>query len=101
MTYQIFSSASGAWGPVKRSARLEKGRAPAYWDGKPKDVVVCRGAVYWLGVSFNYGRRGGRSRRAFAIDVRTEWTWTTELPEKYVVLDRDNLDCSLALATAG
>ncbi|CAL5034081.1 unnamed protein product [Urochloa decumbens] len=100
MTYQIFSTASGAWGPVERSARLveEEGMGPAYRNGEPKDVVVCRGSVvYWLGVVV-VGGRSRRRRRAFAVDVRTRRAWATELPDKYVALDCRTWYCSLALA---
>ncbi|CAN6270821.1 unnamed protein product [Urochloa humidicola] len=105
MTYQIFSTASGAWGPVERSGRLLEGEGmgPAYRNGETKDVVVCRGSVVcWLGNVVCGGYRRRRRRQVFAIDVRTGRAWTTELPEKYVALDcRRTWYPSLALATSG
>ncbi|CAN6227436.1 unnamed protein product [Urochloa humidicola] len=103
MTYQIFSTASGAWGPVERSARFEEeGMGPAYRNGEPKDVVVCRGSVVcWLGNVVCGGSRRRRRRQVFAIDVRTRRAWTTELPEKYVALECRTWYPSIALATSG
>ncbi|CAN6226754.1 unnamed protein product [Urochloa humidicola] len=46
--YQIFSSAAGEWGPVKRSAKFEKGLSSVDMRGLPNDMVVCQGSVYWL-----------------------------------------------------
>ncbi|CAO2150388.1 unnamed protein product [Urochloa humidicola] len=103
VTYQIFSFESGKWGPVKRSARFGDGRAPAYRYGEPTDVAVCRGGVvYWLGEWIKDGRhRHGTRQVTFALDVLTERSWTTELPEKYLVLDKYRAwRYSFALATA-
>nr|CAB3502388.1 unnamed protein product [Digitaria exilis] len=45
--YQIFSSTSGEWGPVKRSAKLDDGGLTItkadMWSEPPGDVVVCHG----------------------------------------------------------
>ncbi|CAN6226756.1 unnamed protein product [Urochloa humidicola] len=80
MTYQIFSSESGKWGPIKRSGKLEEGLDHARIYETPKDVVVCDGAICLLGVACI---GDVLCRRTFAIDVCTERTWTIELPEKY------------------
>ncbi|CAO2161108.1 unnamed protein product [Urochloa humidicola] len=90
--HRIFSPNSGKWGPVKRSTKFdEKGVARADMTtvmGLQNDMVVCRSSVYWLVRLFGH-RRLRRPPRwcVFAIDVRTERTWTTELPEKRKVLD--------------
>ncbi|CAL5031426.1 unnamed protein product [Urochloa decumbens] len=83
LIHQIFFSASSEWGPVKRSARFEKGVDRADMRLSSNDMVVCRGSIYCL--VHLYGHR--RPRRppkwcVFAINVRTEQTWTMELPEK-------------------
>jgi hypothetical protein len=108
-TFQIFSSASGEWGPVKRSAWLEEGgHGTAYMFSGPKEVAVCRGgAVYWLSqlnlTSEEGGRRSGWRRCAFGMDVRTERTWTTTFPEKYAELNyvsNPTNNCCIAMATS-
>ncbi|CAO2185714.1 unnamed protein product [Urochloa humidicola] len=89
--HRIFSPSSGEWGPVKRSAKFGKGvvRADMTAMDLRNDMVVCRSSVYWLVRLFGGHRRPIRPPRwcVFAIDVRTERTWTTEVPEKRKVLD--------------
>ncbi|CAO2046088.1 unnamed protein product [Urochloa humidicola] len=102
MAYQIFSYLSGEWGPAKLSARLPKGTASARTFGH--DAVCRGGTVYWLSTS---RLEIGLVCRAFAfaMDVRTERTWTMQLPEKHAVrkVDRDNpryFSCSLTPVTS-
>jgi hypothetical protein len=78
-TYQIFSSRTAAWGPVKRSAKLPEDLAHAY---NPGGAIVRHGAVSWL---VHLLRRGdvlnGTPRICiFSMDLSTERTWTTEIP---------------------
>jgi hypothetical protein len=80
-TYQIFSSTSGVWGPVKCSAKLPEYVVAQEFTSPIPDgsgsVVVCHGAVTW----FVYVGRNRRIRKCmFSMDLRTERTWTTELP---------------------
>jgi hypothetical protein len=76
---------------VKRSDKFDKDvtKADMMSDGtpKPNNVVVLAGSVYWLIRLFaTEGRHSSTAHRCvFAIDVRTERTWTTELSEKHKV----------------
>ncbi|KAF8645023.1 hypothetical protein HU200_066227 [Digitaria exilis] len=54
--YRIFSSTSGEWGPVKRSAKFKKGLRCVDM-GCPNEVVVCGSSVY----SFVWQYTGRRS----------------------------------------
>ncbi|CAN6382078.1 unnamed protein product [Urochloa humidicola] len=82
--YQIFSPASGQWGPLKRSAKFEEGvaRADMTVAGVHNDMVVCQGSVYCLVRLFGHRwPRRAPKRCLFAINMRTEHTWTMELTE--------------------
>ncbi|OEL14590.1 hypothetical protein BAE44_0024392 [Dichanthelium oligosanthes] len=46
MTYHIFSSVSGEWGPVNYPVEFGDGLEPAYLYSEPKDVVVYGYSVY-------------------------------------------------------
>jgi hypothetical protein len=97
MTYQIFSTAAGAWGPVARSEKFQKGLA-AHVD--PGREVVCRGGVvHWL----CWSTETNELTCTAALDVRTGRTWTTELPKECIGLEymATVLDGSLAVATCG
>ncbi|KAL6654661.1 hypothetical protein ACP70R_008126 [Stipagrostis hirtigluma subsp. patula] len=89
VTYQIFSSTSGAgaWGPLKRSPECIY-----HYQG-----VVCHGTVYRLGERDNDG--GGRHHCVFGIDVRTGRISTTELPKKLRRLDYLNIGIRSIMAT--
>ncbi|CAL4991051.1 unnamed protein product [Urochloa decumbens] len=102
LIYQIFFFASGEWGAVKRSVRFEKGVARAEMLRlSSNDMVVCRGAIYWLVHLYGH-RRPRRPPRlcVFAINVRTEQTWTMELPEKCKELAGAYMFNRLFLATS-
>ncbi|CAN6363752.1 unnamed protein product [Urochloa humidicola] len=105
LIYQIFPPNSGEWGPVKQSARFEKGVARADMTAAMSlrnSMVVSRGAVYWLVRLFSYRQPRRSSGRCvvFAIDVRTEQTWMTELPEERKVQDTRRTFNNLILATS-
>ena len=98
MMYRVFSSTSGDWGPVKHSAKLGVDVVKVYIHvhTEPKHVVVCGSAVYWMVDLFTTDK--GERTCIFAMDLRTERTWTTELPEECDV--RHCLTCELVLATS-
>lgn len=99
MPYQVFSSTSGAWGPVTRSGKFELhvDLAQVYMFPEPKHVVVCRDSVYWIVIAITTDR--GAWMCMFAIDMRTGDTWTTELPESCGMAHC--FPCDLVLATSG
>ncbi|CAL4991045.1 unnamed protein product [Urochloa decumbens] len=107
MRYQVFSSESGEWGPVKCSPNLEVEEGMTMekmYGGEPTQLVVCRGgAVYCLVVFKSRGPYDlRRNRCVFAVDVRTERTWTTELPpERSCRLDQARSDLVLATSEDG
>lgn len=85
VTYQLFSFLSGEWGPVKRSAKFKRGIAMADMRGRLNDMVVCRGSVYCL-IRVSHDRQC-----VFSIDVLTERTWTTKLPDKFALPSSGNI----------
>ena len=114
VTYQIFSSTSGGvWGPVKRSAKLvDEDLAKVCVFSEPRHAaVVCGGGpvAYWLVNVMSFAvdeeeeeeEEGDSHVRTclFAMDTRTERTWTTELPEEYTN-DMDSAWDELVLATS-
>ncbi|CAN6226755.1 unnamed protein product [Urochloa humidicola] len=102
MTYQIFSSISGEWGPVRRTPKFAVKLARTYMYGKHNDVVVCKGSAYFLIRLDTTGNPPGTARRyVFAMDVRTERTWTTELPEKYKFTNIYSFHYNLVLSSSG
>lgn len=53
LTYRVFSSRSGAWRPIQTLGEVERGPGPGVrtrtlYCANTTDVVICRGAVYWL-----------------------------------------------------
>ncbi|CAL4991086.1 unnamed protein product [Urochloa decumbens] len=103
---QFFCSKSSAstWGPVKRSPEFMKN---LYTSISRSNEVVCGGAVHWLGVWaldwfswFDDDDLTADEIQAYtlAVDVRTERTWTTKLPDQ---CRHAYASCSLVLATSG
>jgi hypothetical protein len=77
-TYQIFSSTSGVWSPVKCSAKLpedvvfQEFTSPI--PGGSGSVVVCHGAVTW----FVYLGRDRRTRKCMPSRGSSIWAGTEE-----------------------
>jgi hypothetical protein len=73
------------WGPIKCSAKLwnDDQLTKAYMNNVPKDMVICRGVVYWLVLSIPTDYLWGQRWCALAMDMRTERTWIMELPMKH------------------
>ncbi|CAN6363750.1 unnamed protein product [Urochloa humidicola] len=84
ITYQLFSFTSGrggagAWGPVKRSGKLDKLLIKSYMDGS-HSIMVCRDTVHWL--AGTWVGHGHRVTCTVGLDVCNGRAWTTELPEQ-------------------
>jgi hypothetical protein len=108
MTYQIFSSASGEWGPLRRLllATMVKNHQvvhPHLCDGVKDVVVGGDSVVYWLieliagDVNDNDGRY---SRCVVAMDVRNGRTWAVQLPEMLTAPELCISYSMIALATS-
>lgn len=100
VVYQVFSSSSGEWGPVKESAMFESGILMADRGGNNIDAVVCCGSIVYCLVWLCLGGRPSSFRSCvFAMDVHTERTWTMEVPDKYAAAIIWN-NYSIVLATS-
>nr|CAB3490571.1 unnamed protein product [Digitaria exilis] len=104
MIYQIFSSNSGEWGPVRRSTVGDDHRFRFFLCDGDKDVVVCRSSVvYWLvTLVAHYGHDMRGRRCVLAVDVNDERAWMerVELPETIMEMGSGVVsDSMLALAT--
>ncbi|CAO2150353.1 unnamed protein product [Urochloa humidicola] len=82
------SSGTATWGPVKRSDKFVKDHYASM--SLCGDVVICGGAVHWLGVCtliefsiFGDNIFTVEETQAYTLDINTGQTWATKLPDKY------------------
>ncbi|CAN6226731.1 unnamed protein product [Urochloa humidicola] len=97
------SSGTATWGPVKRSHEFVKDDYASM--SLCNDVVICGGAVHWLGVwtliefsIFGDNVLSVEETQAYTLDINTGRTWATKLPDKY---KNGYLSYSRVLATSG